>query len=83
MDPYAVRIETSDGQKLGYVPGVHAQVVSTMLKNNISLTLSVKKVQPTIAPQWWLQVTLKGNLNMNQKNIFTENNLDDLIYRVA
>lgn len=80
-DPYAVRIETGNGVKLGYIPGIYAQAVSALLRNNCKLKLTIKNIRPSFAPQWWVHVSLIGELSIRQLQYHEE--LDGLILKVA
>ncbi|GAB3063529.1 HIRAN domain-containing protein [Virgibacillus ainsalahensis] len=82
-DPYAVRIVTSGGLQLGYIPGVYAQAVKALLRRGTPLTLTVKDIRSTLAPQWWVYVGLSGELNSNEPSLYNDKELDGLLFRAA
>lgn len=83
VDPYAVRIETSSGLRLCYIPGIYAQAVSALIENDIPIKLTVQNIQPNKAPQWWVHVHLKSQLNLQALTKNSKRELEDLILKVA
>lgn len=75
VDKYAVNIFTSQGLLLGFVPGIYAQAIYSLLKQGKEIDLRIKALKPNYAPQWWVQVQLETFLDLSkddreQKKIF-------------
>jgi hypothetical protein len=82
-DQYAVQITTMDGIQLGYIPGVYAQAVSALLRQNIHVTLTVTETRPAYAPQWWVKVNLFADIKTNNPGGFNDRELAGLILKTA
>lgn len=78
-DPNAVRIETSGGLHLGYVPSVYAKAIKSLIQQNIQLSISIKGVRPESAPQWWVSLTIEADLKENQLDFVNDSQLNGLI----
>lgn len=64
MDPYAIRISTKHKLHLGYIPGVYNQALHALLMRDVPLRLKVKKVRPSFAPQWWIEVNFEAEVDL-------------------
>lgn len=84
-DSNAVRLSTTDGLWLGYIPGVYAQAVSALLDREVDVKLTINEKRPTYAPQWWIRINLEASLNKvkDEGFFFAMNELDELIFQVA
>jgi hypothetical protein len=80
-DPYASKILTRDGIHLGYIPGIYAQAVHSLLKQNIPINLHIKKIRPKFAPQWWVRVELNAKVELNHADKRYRKNLEGLIFQ--
>jgi len=83
QDPYAVRIETNSGLHLGYVPGVYAEAIKSLIQQNIHLKFSIKDVRPESAPQWWVCLTIEADLKVHQLDFVNKHQLNGLIQKSA
>lgn len=82
-DPYAVKIETLDGIHLGYVPGVYAEAIKSLIKKNIPLKVIVKDIRTKAEPQWWVSLSIEADLKEKQFNYVNESQLNGLVQKSA
>lgn len=80
-DQFAVKILTDNGMHLGYIPGIYAQAVHSLLKQNNHLELTVKQLRPHFAPQWWVRVELSAPIELDHTDREKHYNFDSLIFR--
>ncbi|MET3683042.1 hypothetical protein ABID56_001132 [Alkalibacillus flavidus] len=81
FDQYAVRIMNTEGLFIGYVPGIYAQAVHSLLKNNENVVLEVKKVRSYYTPQWWVKVKLTATVNFDKKGYEYRTKLNSCIFK--
>ncbi|GAA0469572.1 hypothetical protein GCM10008935_26790 [Alkalibacillus silvisoli] len=81
FDPFAVKVLTIDDMHVGYIPGIYAQAVHALLKNQEKVKLTVKQVRPNFTPQWWVKVELAATVEMNNPNQYYRKNLDSFIFK--
>ncbi|NIK12444.1 HIRAN domain-containing protein [Alkalibacillus almallahensis] len=74
-DRFAVGIYHETGIFLGYVPGIYAQAIYALIKNNENISIIVKNTRPNYASQWWIQVTFKATIHLNNHDYDQFNDL--------
>ena len=79
-DSYAVKIITDNGTHIGYIPGIYAQAVHSLLNQAVPIELQIRQLRPNFAPQWWMRVELTATIELESGNHSYVNNLDGLIF---
>lgn len=82
-DPHAIRIENESGLHLGYVPGVYAEAIKSLIQQNILLNISISDIRPQSAPQWWVSLSIKADLQDDQLDFVNKTQLNGLIQKSA
>lgn len=62
-DPYAVRIESSNGAKLGYVAAVYSEFFTHLLETNTSFSPLIKQVNKDSISQMKVLISISGKLS--------------------
>lgn len=79
-DHNAIKIKTVQGLCLGYVPGVYAQAITTLIERGIEVKLTVEEKRATYAPQWWIRVSLEALIDLDKNNEFDVSQLQDIMF---
>ncbi len=80
-DQYAVKILSENGIDLGYIPGIYAQAVYSLIKQDADLKLTVKQLRPNFSPQWWVRVDLSATIELEYIGSENRYNLDSFIFQ--
>ncbi|UOR10258.1 HIRAN domain-containing protein [Halobacillus amylolyticus] len=81
-DKYAVKILTTDGAHLGYIPAVYAEFFSTLLKEDQFVRMTIKAINKHGIPQMKVLVHVTGVLPLNLREKYpnllfpTQHNLE-------
>ncbi|RWZ50123.1 DNA-binding protein [Halobacillus fulvus] len=81
-DKYAVEILSPSNVKLGYIPAVYAEFISTLLKEGQSVKMTVKAINESGIPQMKVLVHVTGVLPLNLREKYpnllfpTQHNLE-------
>lgn len=81
FDSYAVKVMTSSGVHIGYIPGIYAQAVHSLLKQRISVELTVQQLCPQFASQWWVRVRLEATIELENTDERYRHNLEGFIFQ--
>lgn len=78
-DKRAVRIETSFGLHLGYVPGFYTEAINSLIEYNAKLILTIKEIRPNSSPQWWVHTEFSCDISNIGNQFFNKVNLSGII----
>ncbi|AQQ54110.1 HIRAN domain-containing protein [Planococcus lenghuensis] len=81
IDPHAIRVLTKQGLHLGYIPGVYNQALHALLTRGVPLTLRVKKIRPSFAPQWWVEVSFEARVDLQDAESLEKSTLIHVLQR--
>ncbi|WP_079477550.1 HIRAN domain-containing protein [Halobacillus salinus] len=79
-DVYAVKILDDYGTHIGYVPGIYAQAVYSLVKQEAPIRITVLQTRPNFAPQWWVRVEMNAFVELGSKHYKDDSNLMSLIF---
>ncbi len=82
-DPFAIKIKTNNALWLGYIPGIYAQAISSLMKRHIEIHVTVTEKRPDYAPQWWVRVALEVMVKTEGNNSFDVDKFEGLVVGAA
>ncbi|WP_218027773.1 HIRAN domain-containing protein, partial [Sporolactobacillus inulinus] len=68
-DLFAVKIKTTEGALLGFVPAFYSEFVTKVLDYDCLTQLRIERIDPSALPQLQVRLSLKGTLNKRSYEI--------------